>query len=212
MSMKTISLIPLVLAATLVAGCMEDKPSDRLAAETLHKSAEGDVVDGLEIANFKRDNGWADADAANRYKVQYAYDLRLTKPYPEVVLRNAQALHEGMMADSKKTGNQEFSVNKIQGVLSQMQVVSTSSQWVADQGDNFRARRNSLLDNCTPCVDFWNAGGTQDEVVLRRSNFISSWIYFEKLGFMDEAKVGDSVPRVVAASFTKTEKGWQPTE
>ena len=84
------------------------------------------------------------------------------------------------------------------------------NQWIHNQGDSFKSRRDAFLGNCSPCVAYWNSEDAPKEADTRRELILSSWIYFEELGFKDDFKVGDSIPRNAWAFFSKTEKGWQP--
>lgn len=196
-------------AALAIAGCGEDKPSDKVASAAIRKIADSDTTEGMEVANFKRDNGQVDPDSANRYKVTYTYDLRLTKPLPEVVLANAVAIHNSWGSSAKRETGAFFDATRMGNDLTKLETSMAVNQWIQNQDGNFAARRDEFLTGCAPCVTFWNSEDAPQDAKSRRSAFISSWIYFEDLGFKDKAKVGDSVPRYAWSNFSKTEKGWQ---
>ena len=210
--MKKIVLPLSLFTAIGLSGCGDDKPSDKLASETIRKVAETDLSDGLEISNFTRENGWVDNEAPNRYKVRYAYNLRLAKPYGEVVLANAKLLKGELEENAKNESGELFDVNTLTNSLQTMQLGIAIKTWIQDQGDGFSKRRDAFLNTCAPCIAYWNSEDSPKEAALRRQTFITSWIFFEKLGFKDSFKVGDSVPRNAWAAFIKTEKGWKPTE
>ena len=204
--------LALCLSATTIAltGCFDDKPSDKVAAETIRKYADNDLAEGLEIANFQRANGQVDPGSANRYKVTYSYDLRLAKPYAEVVLANAKALQSDWTSSAKRETGNFFDATKLQNGVQDMQIKMAVDQWIQNQDGGFAARRDAFLGPCAPCVDYWNSPDAPKEATLRRRAFIASWSYFEELGFKDTAKPGEGVPRNAWAFFSKTEKGWQP--
>lgn len=196
----------------ILPGCGDDKPSDKLASETVRKVAENDCSTGLEVADFTRDNGWVDTETPNRYKVQYKYNLRLKKPYAEAVLAGAKEMQKEMAADSKKASSNLFDINAMQNGLQTMQLAMAANKWIQDQGDGFAKRRDSFVGACGSCVEYWNSKDAPDEAKIRRQTFIASWAYLENYGFKDEAKIGDGVPRSAWAAFTKTENGWQPVQ
>lgn len=210
--MKKIILPFSIFIAVSLTGCGDDKPSDKLASETVRKFANSDLTEGLEISDFTRENGWVDNDAPNRYKVRYTYNLRLTKPYSEVVLSTAKKIKEEFDANARKATGGLFDTNTLQNNVDTMQLSMTVNKWVQDQGDGFIKRRDDFLNTCAPCTEYWNSEDAPNEAKLRRQTFISSWIYLEGIGFKDTFKVGDSVPRNAWAAFIKTEKGWKPAE
>lgn len=197
----------IVLALT---GCGDDKPSDKIASETIRKYAESEAAYGLEVANFKRANGQVDPSSANLYKVTYSYDLRLTKPLAEIVLANAKALQSDRVASGKQETGSSIDMAKLQNTLGDMQTGMIVNQWIQSQRDTFKARRDAFVGGCSPCLAYYNSEEAPEEAEMRRKAFISSWIYVENLGFKDDAKTGDGVPRNAWAFFSKTEKGWQP--
>lgn len=197
------------LAALAIAGCGEDKPSDKVASEAIRKIADNDTTEGMEVANFKRHNGQLDPDSANRYKVIYSYDLRLTKPLPEVVLANAVALHNSWISSVKRETGAFFDTTSLENNLNNMQTTMAVNQWVQNQDGKFAARQDAFLTRCAPCVTFLKSEDVAKEAKLRQLAFLSSWIYYENLGFKDESKLGDRVPREAWSNFSKTEKGWQ---
>lgn len=204
------SLIILSAVVVTLSGCLDDKPSDKLASETIRQVANNDQSEGLEIVNFQRSNGQVDPDSANRYKVTYSYDLRLEKPFAEVVLANAKVLQTSWAANAKRETGAFFDATKLENNLTDMQVNMAVNQWVKNQGESFKTRRDTLLGDCSSCVAYWNSKDVPNEAQARRLALLSSWIYFEELGFKDSSKVGDSIPRRAWAFFSKTEKGWQP--
>lgn len=203
---------PLALAMLLLAGCSDDRPGDKVAEPALRKQAETDLVDGLEIVDFKRSNGQLDPDSANRYKVTYDYRLQLTKPYPEVVLGLAQDLHNEWAA---KGGAREpvsdFDFGALESTLEDMQYTMAAQQWISAQEDGFVARRDAFLGSCDPCLAFWNSEDAPALADKRRIAWVLAWSHLEKMQFEDGFKVGDGVDRYVWHNFEKTEKGWVPS-
>ena len=212
MQLNKIGLAILFSAVTFaLSGCLDDKPSDKIASETIRKIADSDLDEGLEIANFKRRNGQVDPDSANRYTVTYSYDVRLVKPLAEVVLAFAKDMSKEFESSVKKQTGAFIDPTKLQNDVNEMQIAMAVNQWIKKQGDTIKQRRDTLLANCSQCIDYLhNRDLPEKELKKRHFFFVGSWIYFEDFGFKDSAKVGDSVPRIASASFSKTEKGWQP--
>lgn len=204
-----ISLVAIAAIGSLaLTGCGEDKPSDKLASEHVLKYAKSGLT-GLEVANFQRSNGMVDPDSANRYKVTYEFDWRLTIPLAEAVLANAKQLQNEAIEISKRETGGFLDTTKLQNAFQSMQSTMVAKQWIKSQGEAFETRRDSFIGACAPCVDYWNSQDAPKETQDRRVSFVISWMYFEEIGFKDYFKVGDGVPRHAWASFNKTEKGWQ---
>jgi len=204
---KNLTIALLVAAASVLSGCSESKPNDDLAAKTVRPYAEQDLMKGIELADFKRDNGWVDTESSNRYKVQYTYNYRLTKPLPEVALQAAQELKNEYDASQK---NKSGFVGGFNAWAESMQLSMGAGQWINSQGDQFIKRRDTFLGNCEACITYWNQQGSDEEVSTRRYTFITAWSKLEALGFKDDAKTGDKISRSAWAAFIKTEKGWKP--
>jgi len=198
---KTLS-VALLCSAVFLAGCDEKTPNDSLTAKTVRPYADADLQEGLAIDGFKRQNGWEDTSAINTYIVRYAYDLKLTKPLPEVVLAAANGIMDEL-ADVKK--NPGFM--GIKDMQASMSLSLVASEWIGKQQD-FTQRRNAFQTPCQPCVAYWNQEGADDVVRARRNAFVYAWSELEQKGFKDAAKPGDKVARTAWASFMKTEQGW----
>ncbi|MYN20228.1 hypothetical protein GTP81_26135 [Rugamonas sp. FT107W] len=196
-----------VASASFLSGCGDSKPDDELAAKTVRPYAEQGLMMGIELTDFKRDNGWVDTDSPNRYKVQYTYNYRLSKPLAEVALQSAQAFKNEYDASQK---NRSGFVGGFSTWAQSMQLSMTAEQWIDSQGAQFAKRRDGFLSNCEPCVAYWNQPGTEEDVSTRRYTFVTAWSRLEALGFKDDAKAGDKLPLSAWAAFIKTEKGWKP--
>ncbi|MFM0050687.1 hypothetical protein [Caballeronia grimmiae] len=206
--MKKISVAAVLLSTLALAGC-DDKPSDKLSSEVIRKIADNDSTEGLEVTNFERANGQVDQNSANLYKVTYSYNLRLTQPYAETVLANAKLYQKDKATNAKRETGAFFDATALENSVNNMQQSMLVNQWIANQDDGFKARRDALLDPCAPCIAWWNSEEAPAEAKDRRMSFIAAWIAMEQYGFKDSAKVGDAVPRQAWAFFSKTEKGWQ---
>ena len=193
-------------------GCGEDRPNDKITSEKIREIAEADVHDGLELVDFRRDNGWVDEKLPNRYKVQYAYNLRLIKPYAETILGNAQVFQRELASEKQKAGTGFFDANAMENRLTALQLNVATTKWIQDQSGEFPKRRDFFLATCPNCIAYWNSEDNPSEAAARRLAFIATWILFESYGFKDDAKIGDTVSRVAWAMFTKSEKGWQPVQ
>lgn len=189
-----------------LSACSDDKPSEEMAAKTVRPFAEQNLLPGMEITDYKRDNGWIDTDAPNRYKVQYVFNYALKKPLAEVVLEFAKQLQDEVQ--QKKKTNAGFMGIEARGA--EMAITMAATEFIKKQGDNFADRRDKFVGGCEPCVAYWNEKGSKDEVSTRRYTFLLAWAAVEDMGFKDDAKVGDKVGRSAWAAFNKTEKGWQP--
>lgn len=190
------------LAASVLSGCGRDGPGDKLSAEVVRPVAEVHVK-GIEVADFKRDNGWVDTQAPNRYIVQYKYNLKLAQPAPEVVLGLAKEIKAEFDESQKNPG-----FMGVAALQASLDLHAGAGEWIHAQGDEFAARRDSFLKNCAKCVDYWNAADAESEAGVRRDAFVTAWERLENLGFSDTAGVGDKVARTAWAAFMKTEKGW----
>lgn len=204
--MDYIKTLLIASSFVILSGCGDDAPSNSLAEKTVRPYAEQGLLKGLELTDYKRDNGWVDTESANRYKVQYTFNYRLTKPLPEVVLDLAQDM-EAEYNTAKKDNTGLF--GGLEAMGQSMQLTMGANQWIQNQGDQFEKRRDAFLGPCESCVAFWNKEGQQEEVSTRRYAFVMAWAKLEELGFKDTAKVGDKVPRHAWATFMKTEKGWR---
>ena len=201
---------PAALAVLLLAGCFEDRPSDKVAEPVIRKQAETDLVDGLALVDFKRDNGQVDPNSANRYKVTYTYRVQLTKPYAEVILGLASDLHAEWQGNQREPVS-DFDLDALQGSMTLMQNTMAATQWINAQGDGFIARRDALLGDCQPCLQFWNSEDAPDQAGHRRTAYILAWSHLEGMQFQDSFTVGDGVDRHAWGYFEKTEKGWLPS-
>lgn len=212
--MKKITLftVSVSTAAMLLSACGEDKPGDKLAADTVHKIADREVHPGLAVTDFIRENGWIDNQTPNRYNVRFNYNLTLTQPYAEVVLNNAKAIEKERQQNSKTAGKGLFDVNAMQNGLEAMQQSMAITQWINNQGENFRPRYEKMIGNCAPCNSFiYDPALSKNEQNARFQTYVSSWGFFEELGFKDDMAVGKKVARQAWSAFMKTEKGWLPT-
>jgi hypothetical protein len=197
----------------LLAGCGEDKPGDKLAADTVRLVANGVAHNGLEVVDFVRENGWADQQMPNRYTVKYTFNLKLVKPYAEVVLANARLLRDDIAGKDKAAGNGLFDLNRLQGGVEAMQQSLVVNQWVNNQGDAFKPRYQQLIKGCAPCDAYlYEPNLAQAEQNLRFQTYLSSWMYFEELGIKDDAVRGTKVARWASSAFMKTEKGWMAVQ
>lgn len=202
---------PAALAMLLLAGCFDDRPSDKVAEPVVRKQAETDLVDGLEIVDFERSNGQVDPDSANRYKVTYSYRLQLARPYPEVVLGLARDFYsEWAGKDGAREPVSDFDFAALEASMADMQYAMAARQWIAAQEDRFESRRDAFLAGCTPCVAFWNSEDAPAQAEKRRIAWVLAWSHLEGLQFEDGAQVGDAVERQAWHYFGKTEKGWVP--
>jgi hypothetical protein len=208
--MKKFRVAALLFVGLVLAGC-DDKPSDSLAGPVIRKWAEENKAKGLDIANFERANGQVDPNSANLYKVTYSYNLKLTKHLAEAVLENAMLYQKEVAASAKRETGQFFDTTALQNNVNSMQQSMVVNQWVANQDSGFKERRDAFLNACAPCVAWWNGEDAPAEAKNRRMLFLTAWIEMEQYGFKDTAKVGDAVPRLAWAFFSKTEKGWQET-
>ena len=189
---------------TLLVACNENVPSDKLAHDTILSDAKNDELEGLIVDDFKKENGWQDTSSANKYTARYNYNLKLTKPLPEVVLGVAKNIEEKIQQQHKNPGF--MGVGELQASLN---IYTEADNWVNPQKDAFIARSKTFLLNCKPCGDFIFKG-SKSETDLRWNIFIVAWSELEKLGFKDDARIGDKVPRQAWSSFIKTENGWRP--
>lgn len=197
----------------ILSGCGEEKPSDKMAADTVHKVAEQDANFGIEIVDFVRENGWVDDQTPNRYKVRFNYNLELIKPYSEIVLDNAKKIRSEMAQNSKGSSGGSFDVNAMQSSLEAMQQSIAVNQWVRNQGENFKPRFEKFVANCTPCTAYvYDKDVSKAEQNLRFQSYISSWGFFEEVGIKDDAVIGSKIPRQASSAFMKTEKGWLPVQ
>ncbi|MCU4119741.1 hypothetical protein [Variovorax sp. N23] len=199
-------------ALHLLVACGEDRPSDRLASDTIRKIAERDARFGLEVADFSRENGWVDNQAPNRYTIRYNYSLRLTTPYPEIVLANAKKLLSEVELRKKQAVGGFLGMNALSNTLESVQQAANVNDWIESQGDDFKPRYLKMMENCAACVVYLNDNGlSKNEESVRFTTFFSSWEFFDELGFKDDAKIGNGIPRQAWSSFMKTEKGWLPS-
>lgn len=199
------------LMVLLLAGCGEDRPSDKVAEPVVRKLAETDLADGLEIVDFQRSNGQLDPDSANRYRVTYTYKLQLAKPYGEVILGLARGLNEELQQSAARQAQSDMDFGALQDGVNLMQSVMVASQWINAQGDGFAPRRDAMLAACAPCRAFWESADAPEQAELRRVSFIVAWNHLEQMQFADDFRVGDGVERHAWHNFEKTEKGWLPS-
>ncbi len=186
-------------------GCDDKTPPDKLTEQVVRPYAEQSLLKGMEMVDYKRDNGWVDSNSPNLYIVKYTLNYQLTKPLGEVVLENAKD-YEKEFSDLDKKGD----ASMFSGGLNTLAVMMAVNQWVAQQGDSFQARKEQLLNSCQPCIAYWNSeDGGEKSVKNRRQAFLASMYAVEEAGFKESAKQGDKAPRWAQASFTKTEKGWE---
>ena len=190
-------------SATILMGCNEETPNDKLSSATVKPYAEADLVTGLELTDYIRDNGWADNQAPNRYIVQYKFNYRLTMPLPNTVLGFAKEIKAEL---DEKTKNPGFM--GLDGMQAKLASSTSAAQWIAAQGDKFAIRRDNFLGGCAECISYWNGEISENERQERKESFILAWAYFENLGFPDKATTGEKIPREAWAAFSKTEKGW----
>lgn len=194
---------------TSMVGCSEKTPSDKLTEQVVRPYAEQDLINGMEIADFKRANGWVDSNSPNLYIVKYTLNYRLTKPVGVAVLELAQELVKGLDEADRKGNAAMFN-----GGLEAMTLKLGVYQRMAQEGEaSVAARRAKLWRDCQACLDFWNSeNGGPKPTENRRIAFLASLYLFENLGFTVDSKLGDKVPRWAQASFVKTENGWQAAQ
>jgi len=188
----------------LLIACSENVPNDKLTYETILSYAKNDELEGLVVDDFKKENGWQDTSSANKYNVRYNYNLKLTKPLPEVVLGFANGLVDTVQQRHKNPG-----FMGVDALQTDLNISTQADNWIAPQKDTFPARRDAFLLKCKSCTDFLSRG-SEDEINLHWNAFIVAWAELEKLGFKDKAIVGDKVPRQAWSGFMKTENGWRP--
>ncbi|GAB2904017.1 hypothetical protein GCM10027202_36360 [Microvirgula curvata] len=203
MNRKPLTIFTALSLMALLTACTENAPNDKLAYETILPYAKNDELDGLVIDDFKKENGWQDTSAENKYNVRYEYNLKLTKPLPEVVLGLANGLVKTVQQRHKNSG-----FMGVEALQTDLNIYTEADNWVASQRDTFPARRDALLLKCKLCTDFLSRG-SENERNLHWNAFIVAWSELEKLGFKDNAAIGDRVPRQAWSGFMKTEKGWR---
>ncbi|WON83106.1 MULTISPECIES: hypothetical protein [Chromobacterium] len=201
---KSLGYFSVLGVLTLLAACTENVPNDKLTYDTILSYAKNDELDGLVVDDFKKENGWQDTSSENKYNVRYTYNLKLTKPLPEVVLELASSLEEKIQQQHKNPGF--MGVDELQTNLN---IYTEADNWVNPQKDTFPTRSNAFLLNCKPCSNFLSKG-SKSEIDLHWNIFIVAWSELEKLGFKDDARIGDKVPRQAWSGFMKTENGWKP--
>lgn len=194
--MKKITLF--VLGMLFLTGCGEDTPNDKLTSEVIRPLTESGVK-GVETTDFKRDNGWVDSQAPNRYVVQYTYNFKLTQPLAEVTL--------GLAKEYKAEADKLIQNSGFMGSSAKLDMSARAADWKYAQGEKYIQRRDSFVGKCAPCLAFWNQASSEQEASPRTA-FILAWEHLETLGFSDSANTGDKVPRQAWAAFRKTEKGW----
>lgn len=204
--MKPLSWIAAGALISCLTACSGNTPPDQFTEEAIRPYAEQNLLIGMNVVDFKRDNGWSDKDYPNLYTVKYTLNYQLTEPVDDVLLANAK-----LMADQingvKHTGNMPPFASNLE--LASMQ--KGIDLWIAQQGqERIDARKTALLERCKPCGDFWHAeeGGKQ-AVEHRHLAFLAALYMIEQLGFSLDSKTGDKVPRWAQAGFTKTDEGWQ---
>lgn len=204
MNRKPLGYFTALGVMTLLMACTDNAPNDKLTYETILPYAKNDEMKGLVVDDFKKENGWQDTSAVNTYNVRYNYNLKLTKPLPEVVLGRANELMDTVRQSHKDPGFMGISA-----LQTDLNISTGAYNWIAPQKETFPARRDAFLLKCKPCTNFLSKG-SKDETELRWNTFIVAWAELEELGFSDAAITGNKVPRQAWSGFMKTENGWRP--
>ncbi|WP_337882177.1 hypothetical protein [Chromobacterium haemolyticum] len=204
MTRKPIGFFTALGVMALLAACSEKVPNDKLTYETVLSYAKNDELEGLVVDDFKKENGWQDTSSENKYNVRYNYNLKLTKPLPEVVLAFANGIVNTIQQRHKKPG-----LMGIDALQSEVNISTQADSWLAPQKETFPLRRDAFLIKCKPCTDFLSKG-SKDEINLHWNAFIAAWAELEKMGFKDNATMGDKVAKQAWSGFMKTENGWRP--
>lgn len=71
-------------------GCDDRSPPDKLTEQVVRAAAEQSLLKGIDIVDFKRDNGWVDSNSPNIYIVKYTFNHQLSKSLGEVIMENAK--------------------------------------------------------------------------------------------------------------------------
>lgn len=202
--MRKLKWLVVGLMAAMLVGCGKTPP-DSLTEKVIRAGAEQTMLQGMEIGDFKRDNGWVENNAANLYTVKYTFNYVLKMPYGEATLENAKEIEHAYSDLDKKGDSAMFT-----GGLDVLGTMMATNQWVAQQGDAFKPRLLAVIRNCKPCAEYFSSEvGGKKASTNRRAAFMAAMYAMENLGFKDEAKAGDKAPRWQSHSFTKTEKGWE---
>lgn len=206
--MKTLFLLVLSALVSSLLGCSESTPPDKLTEKVVRPYAQQDLLSGMEIVDYKRENGWADPNSPNRYIVRYALNYRLTKSIGDVVLENIKPM-EKIFSDSIKKSDAMPSSESVTALA----MLMTVQQWTGQQGDAIDSRKQKLWSSCQACLDYWNLeDGSKESAKYRRWAMLAVILNIEQAGFTVDAKQGDTAPRWAQASFTKTENGWQAAQ
>lgn len=204
MKIRKLFILAVVCASVFIIGCEEKTPGDKLTSETIRPIAERETMDGMIVDEFKKENGWQDTNAANTYKIRYSYNLKLTKPLPEVTLALANNILSELIDAKKNPG--PMGINELQAEINLSQ---EASNWIDSQQQEFPRRRDEFLSKCKPCLDYWNQEGKEENVRERRFAYIAAWSRLEHTGFKDSSTIGNKIPRLAWAGFMKTEQGWR---
>jgi hypothetical protein len=190
--MRKFLLMAVVLACAFLSGCGKSTPDDELTAKVVRPRANSGVA-GVEIVDYRRDNGWVDPQSANRYIVRYRYNWALALPFFDIVLAKAKAER-----DEGRGEGFDF----LDGAL----------EWEAAQDKSARLARIDALKTRCPVCAAWLNQGDEDEKKARLQCFEDVWHGLEQVGFKDTDGAGAKTPesRTASASFVKTEKGWEP--
>lgn len=196
--------ILILIFAYMTSSCTEIRPSDELIEKTLMTYAKNEEMDGIIIDDFEKENAWEDTAGNNIYYARYKYTLRLTKPLSELILSNSKELTALLINKEEKPG-----FLGLNDSLTAVSLVMQSSSWLSAQGQAGYEKLNEVIKDCLGCADFLYKG-TEEQRKIRGSAFIYALVYFENIGFKNNAKIGDKASRQVYSGFMKTENGWVP--
>lgn len=111
--MRKLKWLVVGLMAAMLVGCGKTPP-DSLTEKVIRAGAEQTMLQGMEIGDFKRDNGWVENNAANLYTVKYTFNYVLKMPYGEATLENAKEI-EHAYSDLDKKGDSAMFIKDIAG-------------------------------------------------------------------------------------------------
>ncbi|MBW7925692.1 MAG: hypothetical protein H3C59_13255 [Burkholderiaceae bacterium] len=198
-------LVALACSLVLVSACGDDAPDDALSAEVVRPYAEPGVK-GLQIVDYQRENGWVDSSDPNQYVVRYKFNLRLERPFPEVVLDLARDFE--LLRERRRSA--PGTAAKFVMAFEDMRSSAKAINWMEAQGSEFEPRLDRLSSKCAGCRVYLNGPVPVETRKVRREKFALAWSHLEELGFPDSSRIGDTAPGTAWASFLKTERGWRP--
>lgn len=202
--MKTLFNAALIVLTVAITGCDSKTPPESLTKDIVMKEASKELLHGMEIVDFKRENGWADQNAQNRYIVRYEYKIKLTKDMPAMVLEMAKATRKEVEDVNKNPGFMGLEAMGKQWELS-LQAARLNKE------EGYAKRLEAFIGRCNECKEYLGADGNQSLSTSRLKAFESSWSYMLNdlnFGLTDEHTVGSKLERRYWVAFMKTEQGW----